>query len=136
MYLARAGIETIKQKLDIRQTITPLEYLSASLKLLHDSSAYRPADKDYILHHLLAVSVDALVRPWAAVRTWTQTIWDSFEEGWCKWEDTRYIQDERIRISYTGGAPGSSEAGPQRMQPVSSVLPSFPCKDFNGLSGC
>lgn len=135
MYVEREGIETIRQKLDIRQTLTPLEYISASLKLLHDTTACRPADRDHILRHVLSVSVDALTRPWGGVRKWTQSIWDSVEKGWCKWDDARFIQDERVRISYTGGAPPASQGGQHRPAAGSSI-PSFPCKDFNGLSGC
>lgn len=137
MYLERAGVQTLKQKLDMRESMSPLEYLSASLRLVHDPSACRPSDRDHILRHVMAVSVDALTRPWAGVRNWTQTIWDSVEKGWCSWDDARYIQDERVRISYTGGAPAVTAGGSvhTRPGPATSLL-SFPCKDYNGLSGC
>lgn len=137
MYIERAGIQTLKQKLDIRDSVTPLEYLSASLRLVHDPSACSPSDRDHILHHLTAVSIDALTRPWAGVRNWTQSIWDSVEKGWCRWEDANFIQDERVRISYTGGAPPSAAgAAVQSRAGVPGSLPSFPCKDYNGPSGC
>lgn len=138
MYVEREGIETIKQKLDIRQSITPLEYLSASLRLLHDPSAHRACDRDYILRHLLAVSIDAVTRLWAGVRRWTQTVWDSVEKGWCTWDDTAFIQEERVRISYTGGAPSTAgqPVTQNRNAGTSNNIPSFPCRDFNGLSGC
>lgn len=137
MYIEREGIQTLRQKLDIRESITPLEYLSASLRLLHDSSAYRPCDRDHILRHTMAVSIDALTRSWPGVRRWSQTIWDSVEKGWCKWDDAGFIHDERVRISYTGAAPSSaSSSSAVSGRAAGERLPSFPCKDFNSPSGC
>lgn len=71
MYIERDGVETLKQKLENRNSLNALEYLYATISLIHDASAYRPDDKNHILKHLLSVATDALARPWPAVRKWS-----------------------------------------------------------------
>lgn len=126
-------MSTLKQRLDNRNSLTPLEYIQASLSLLDDSTAYQPQDKDYIYKHTLYVATDALSRPWPAVRKWSQTIWDCVDRGRCVWSDSRFIQEERIRVSYTSG-PSSSSTNPQK--PNSWALRETLCRDFNSVGGC
>lgn len=134
MYVEREGVETLKQKLDNRNSLTALEYMYATISLLHDSAAFQPADKDAILKHLLCVATDALARPWPAVRKWSQHIWDCVDRGRCTWSDVGFIQEERIRMSYTSGAPSSSNTHPKTQANI--ITESLLCRDFNSISGC
>lgn len=140
MFLDRENLETVKERLDARKSMTSMEYLSATLSLLDDPSAYDKRDKDNILKHLLAVSVDARVRPWPAVRQWTQLIWDNVEKGRCTWASYGFIQDERVRISYMNTAP-SAHANPNTQQSkapivVNQEISTVVCRDFNSPGGC
>lgn len=138
MYLEREGLQTVKQRLDVRNSITSNEYIHASLSLLRDTESYDPSHREHIFNHIHDVSADILVRPWAAVRRWTQYVWDSVSKGKCKWSDDRYIQDARFRLAYTSGptpAPHSHAAGNSRSS-ANSDMRSVLCRDFNGSQGC
>lgn len=140
MYVDKEGCETAKQKLDVRHTLSPLEYINASLLLWNDPSAYDPEDSQPIIDHITEVSTDALVRPWSSVRRWSDFVWDSVDKGRCVWADTAFIRDARIRISYTNGAPSTSSSnggnygrgGSGYHNDLTSVI----CRDFNNISGC
>lgn len=120
--------------------MSALEYINASLLLLHDKSAYVQTDRDYILKHILAISTDALARPWLGVRRWSQYIWDQVDKGRCTWDNNTMIQDERIRISYTNGTVShvaSSISAQQKSQPNASQVTSVAlCREFNAVGGC
>lgn len=138
MYVDKEGCETARQKLDLRHTLSPLEYINASLLLWSDPSAYDPEDSQAIMDHITEVSTDALVRPWTSVRRWSNFIWDSVDKGRCVWSDTAFIRDARIRISYTNGAPSTSSNGAHvwggsgSQNDMTQVI----CRDFNNISGC
>lgn len=140
MFMEREGLETVKQKLEARNSMSALEYINASLLLLQDKSAYEPRDRELILKHILAVSTDALAGPWPDVRRWSQYIWDQVDKGRCTWDNTAMIQDERIRISYTNGSVSQIATGvsaqhkPQ--QPSTSPMSLAVCREFNAPSGC
>lgn len=140
MFIDQDGLETHKQKLDVRNTLTALEYISASLSLLADPSAYDPKDRDNILRLIIAVSIDTRSMPWAGVRRWSQLIWDNIEKGRCNWSDHLFIQDERVRISYMSGNPSANanssgqnqKSSNQQNQAFNDVI----CREFNSPSEC
>lgn len=139
-YIDREGVQTLKQKLDLRSSMTAIEYISCSLLLLRDPDAFHPDDKHDILQHITDVSVDANTLAWPAVRRWTQTIWDAIERGRCTWANYHYIQQERVRISFvTSNQPNNmsqnshaSRPSAQQTTDVRSLL----CRDYNGPHGC
>lgn len=142
MFLDRENLETIKERLDARKSMTAMEYVSATLSLLDDPVAYDNRDKNNILKHLLAVSIDARSRSWPAVRQWTQLIWDNVEKGRCKWDSYGFIQDERVRISYMNSTPSvhANINSQQSKAPNPAVHQgeggNVVCRDFNSPSGC
>lgn len=102
MFLEREGLQNNRQKLDVRCSITSDEFMFCALALLNEKDSYQPEDRDDILAHLLAVATDILIRPWPAVRRWTQYVWDSVEKGRCRWSDHRFIQDAPILYERSG----------------------------------
>lgn len=100
MYLDREGIQTERQKLDVRASMSYHEYVCCLLSLLHDAKSHDSADRDHILSHFHAVATDAILRPWPNVRRWTQQVWDHIEKGRCKWSNETFIQNERVRLCY------------------------------------
>lgn len=141
MFIEREGVQTIRQKLDLRASLSMIEYISCTLSLLRDSDAYSHSDLHDIIRHLGAVAIDAMVRPWPNVRRWSQHIWDLVERGKCRWSDYQIIQDERFRISYMnlphqansatqGPAPARSTGGNQGNS--NGAI----CRDFNSVAGC
>lgn len=142
MFLDRENLETMKERLDARKSMTAMEYMSASLSLLDDPAAYDNRDKSNIIKHLLAVSIDARFRPWPAVRQWTQLIWDNIEKGRCKWDNYGFIQDERVRISYMSSTPSAhANINSQQSKSTSATvqnaqMSSVVCREFNSQVGC
>lgn len=135
MYVEREGIQTLKQKLDVRASLSALEYLNAMIVLLHDTSAYDPNDFAAMFKHVMCVATDALARPWPGVRKWSQYIWDAVDKGRCRWSDAGFIQEERVRISYTNGPPAPNPSIVKNT-PSAQHLESVLCRDFNSASGC
>lgn len=141
MFIEREGIQTTRQKLELRSSLSMVEYMSCSLALLQDKDAYSEGDLHDIIKHLGAVAIDAMVQPWPNVRRWSQHIWDLVERGKCRWSDYQAIQDERFRISYMN-LPQQGGSGPQSGTSVraSSSTPvnvsTAICRDFNNISGC
>lgn len=111
MFLYRSGLQTPKQKLDIRANLSMIEYVNCTLLLIQDPDAFSQEDLPHILAHLTAVTTDAMVRPWSTVRSWSQYIWDCVERGKCSWTSYQFIQDERVRMSFISGAPSGNTAG-------------------------
>lgn len=64
MYLYQEGVNTVKQRLECRYSMTAMEYVDATLALLSDTHAYDPLDYQDIICHLRKVSCDSLERPW------------------------------------------------------------------------
>lgn len=91
-----------------------------------------------MLKYLGAVITDGMVRPWANVRRWTQGIWDTIERGKCKWNSYYFIQEQRVRVSYStlqqvpAVAPSGIGAHIQQSHEGAALL----CRDFNGPQGC
>lgn len=140
MFLEREGLQTNRQKLDVRCAMTSDEYMYCALALLHEKDSHQPEDKNDILLHVFAVATDILTRPWPAVRRWTNYVWDSVEKGRCKWNDYLFIQDARVRLSYMTAPAhlgGGSGMGPRQGAPGSgSEYKSVVCPDFNAPQGC
>lgn len=140
MFLEREGLQTNRQRLDLRCAMTSDEYIYCVLALLHEKDSCQHEDRDDILAHLFAVVTDILNRPWPAVRRWTQYVWDSVERGRCKWSDYRFIQDARVRLSYmTGPAPvggGSSIGVRGGASATGNECKSVVCPDYNAPQGC
>lgn len=137
MFIDREGMQTAKQRLEVRANMSFNEYINCSLLLLNDEETYNPSDLKHILRHLSAVTTDAMVRPWAGVRRWSQYIWDCVERGKCKWDGYNFIQDERVRMSYMSGPQPSVPAHTSntRAQGQDSLVVVL-CRDFNGPTGC
>lgn len=137
VYLDREGVQTERQKLDIRATMSYQEYVSCFLSLLHDTKSHDPADRDDILLHFHAVATDAIHISWPHVRRWTQQIWDHVEKGRCKWSSYTFIQNERVRVCYMNMTQqGGNAAPPRNASMPSSDLRYVLCRDFNSTSGC
>lgn len=139
MFLYREGLSTMKQKLDARPTMTASEYTDAMLTLLSDRRAFDPKDFHDIFHHLRKVTRDSLERPWAAVRRWTQYIWDSIEDGAITWADADVIQEEKVRICLTSTQNHHQQSNAntykipaRRNQGLQEVA----CRAYNTRNGC
>lgn len=63
MYVSREGAYTQKQKLDIRHSVSAIEYIDTTLSLLADKRAFVPDDYNHIMYHLRKVTRDATERP-------------------------------------------------------------------------
>lgn len=137
MFIFRAGLQTVKQKLDERASMSMIEYINSTLLLLQDPDAFCPDDLPHILFHMAAVTTDAMVRPWHAVRTWSQYVWDCIERNKCNWNSYQFIQDERVRMSFISGTPsGGSLNANSSSKSVSNDSRPVLCRDYNSLSGC
>lgn len=138
MFLERDGYETVKQRAEIRTSMTQLEYLNASLLLLNDKTAYRHVDLPHIIHHLSQVSTDAIALPWHGVRKWSQYIWDQIERGKCSWRDKALIQEERVRLSFIGqsNAFQPHTSGSHIHHQKANELVVVVCSAFNSPAGC
>ena len=130
MYIDREACQTTKQKLDVRCTLAPLEYISAIIALLRDKRAYSPHDHGHIMSHLQDLTHDAAERPWPAVRKWSQQVWNQIERGDIRWSDYQLIQNLRVRMAITAG-PASQEHGAAKQGLVEVV-----CRDHGKRSGC
>ena len=131
MFLEKSGMSTLKQKLEHRHLMNKDEYLTAFLALLKKKAAYDLDDYDYLFAHLHNVSTDGLSRPWRDVLRWSQLMFDKVEARELSWKDRVDMQDERVRISMTGG-------GDETTSKVkgSSSNSSVACPEFNGERGC
>lgn len=138
MYIDREGLQTPKQRLEVRATMTFHEYMNCTLLLLNDEEAYDKSDLQHILFHLSAVATDAMFRPWPGVRRWTQAIWDYIERGKCQWDSYVFIQNERVRMSYMSGSqtnnqlPHANGSRTAAQEPAVVVV----CRDYNAPGGC
>ena len=135
MFVTREGAQTVKQKLEIRPSLSMIEYINASLSLIMDSRAYAPADREYILAHIQDVTQEALDRPWEGVRRWSQHVWDQIDNGAFQWADVQKIQNQRFRILTLGGATAGVRPGSHNEQ-KGGPRKEFICRALNSRSGC
>lgn len=135
MYLYRDGLQSMKQRLDARNSMSLNEYIDAVLALLADRRAYTVADYNDIMDHVRKVTRDALERPWPAVLRWTNYVWDAVESGQMTWGDRDMIQDERIRLCLTSNSMSTSSTSyndTKKPHSVSQVI----CRAYNTRMGC
>ena len=132
MYAIREGAHTLKQKLDIRPTLSFAEYVNASIALIRDNRAFNPGDREHILEHIQDVTQDALERPWEGTRKWSQHIRDEVEKGRLAWTDHQSIHNKRCMMAILGSqrpsATGESVKGNSRRECI--------CRAFNSRGGC
>ena len=105
MYLDRPGANTIKKKLDLRDSMTFHEYMSCFIKMIRDPLADQARNSDTLLEHLQQVVQDVAVRDWRSVRRWSQHTFDAMENGSYWWEDRPDIQFERFRYALMAARP-------------------------------
>ena len=129
MFLERPGLNTLKEKLAVRITITSGEYVNALIALLMEDGAFTVEDGPHILRHLHEVSTDSMCRKWPAVRVWSQRVFDLIERKKIGWADYQLIQNERVQAAIAH-YPSTSTGTPQ------SGTMQFPCSDFNSSRGC
>ena len=130
MYVTREGAQTVKQKLDIRSTLTYHEYMNALLALITDSRAFHPEERDHIMAHILDVSRDAMDRPWDTVRKWSQYIWDEVEKGNLTWRDRQSIHNHRCMMAIPSSRPPLVHEGRQTSKRDCI------CRAYNSRGGC
>ena len=133
MYLDRPGLNTVRKKLDARQTMTYQEYVCAYLKMVRDPRANQSHLVYYHLEHLQQIAEDALKREWAATRDWSQKVLDEIEKGSYDWADSQTIQLERLNMALN--YPRQASQGSNH-QYVADRAEGEPCKDFNSDRGC
>ena len=132
MYVNREGCATLKQKLEVRTSLSPMVYVNATIRLVNDSRACAAGEREHILRHLQDVTHDVMVRPWENVRRWSQYVWDAVERREIAWDDTQSIHNHRMTIALTGpgrtGTSGSAESRTNRQKAI--------CRPFNARGGC
>ena len=128
MYISREGIQTLKQKLDIRASLSMPEYVNASIALLMDKRAYHPGDADHVLAHIQDVTHDVLLRPWEGIRRWSQHVWDEVEKGNITWDQHQIIHNQRVMMAITANR---QSAGPETRSRRECI-----CRAFNSRPGC
>ena len=131
MYLDRPGLNTIKKKLDVRDTMTFHEYLIATIKMIRDPRAEQQDSNDHLLEHLQQVVQDAASRDWPSVRRWSQSTFDAVELGSLGWEDRYGVQIERMRHAIL-----ATIRDPSHPTVNTGDKRDIPCKDFNAPIGC
>ena len=127
MYVAREGHSTMKQKLDNRTTLSPMEYIQATLRLVNDPRACKQEDRDHILLHLQDVTHDIMERPWEGVRRWSQYVWDAVERGEFKWSDAQLILNKRLAMAMMAGGKQSHSSNTEHKGAKVEVI----CRVFN-----
>ena len=135
MYVSREGVSTLKQKLDIRSSLSQMEYINATLMLVNDKRACSSIERDGILRHLQDVTHDVMVRPWENVRRWSQYVWDAVERRELSWADSQQIHNHRVTIAINGSGSGRS-AHPVMDNNQRSNKQELICRSFNTRAGC
>ena len=143
-FLERAGCNTLKSKLDARESMACLEYINATHKLLQNSRAYDPEDREDIMAHLTMVTRDAKCRLWADVLKWSQEVWDGVERGDFGWDDKQLIHNLKLDLALANGHQGQGHSqGQGHGRSSNSNYQNGPqganhnlCKEFNSARGC
>ena len=133
MYVEREGAQTLKQKLDNRTSLSPMEYVNAAIALVNDNRAYDGGDRGAILRHIQDVTHDIMERPWDVVRRWSQRVWDAVEKKHFTWGDDQHIQNLRASIAISGSnktTQGNSNSEGKGSK--SEVI----CRMYNSRNGC
>ena len=96
MYLTKQGVNTLKKKLEARESMTFQEYILAYIRMVRDPRAAQSHLIYYHMEHLQNLAEDAIKRDWGAARSWSQSTLDDIEAGVYSWEDTQTIQMQRL----------------------------------------
>ena len=129
MYLNKPGVNTIKKKLEARDSMTFTEYILAYVKMIRDPRADQMGNIRAHLEHIQHLAEDAMARDWSGARGWSQQTLDDIEKGTYTWDDWQLIQLERMKHAIN--TPRNPQSG--IAQKDDRVLP---CRDFNGERGC
>ena len=130
MYIQRPGVNTLKKKLDARESMTFNEYVFAFLKMTRDPRANLTEDMGNLLLHLQQVAEDSILRDWSATRRWSQATFDAIERGDYTWADRQEIQFERLHHAIPQARPQYTD----RSEKLDRR--DLPCRDFNSVTGC
>ena len=108
MYLDRPGVETVKKKLELRNTMTYSEYMVAVIKLIRDPRHdQNEIPRDTLLEHVQQIVEDSTSRDWSTVRRWSQATFDAVERGDYSWQDRQHIQIQRIHHALLATRPST-----------------------------
>ena len=133
MYVDRFNGQTLKKKLESRDSVTALEYINAFISLLRDKRLPESSDHRFMFAHLHDVSRDAVRRPWQDIRQWSQRVFDGIERGEFYWDDSQRIQNERFSLALGAGIPQQGQPGNAEIRVrVQEVI----CPDYNSDRGC
>ena len=132
MYIKKPGVNTLKKKLDARESISFNEYVVAFIKMVRDPRAGQLKNVDNLLEHLQQVAEDTLVRDWPSARRWSQETFDAIERGDHSWDDKHQIQFDRL--SHAISAAKGQQNYPQPTERLERK--DMPCRDYNSATGC
>ena len=137
-FLKRPGVTHYKQKLEARSTMTVLEFIESTMRLILHPRGCHPGDRKYIMDHIQDVARDAQERPWPTVRRWSQEIWDDIEAGDLEWHMTQEIFNRRMLAGLpTTSAPPLTKSGGGAKPHRAEALAQQPiCRRFNSRDGC
>ena len=140
MYVERLSGQTLKKKLENRESVSALEYINAFISLLRDKRVPENKDNKFMFAHLHDVTRDAVRRPWREVRQWSQRVFDGVERGEFFWDDSQAIQNERFSLALGGSMTGGSylsQPGACTSQEVNGrACLEVICPEFNSDRGC
>ena len=114
MYIQRAGVKTAIAKQQARTDMTYQEYIGGFLAMLKDGRVWDPDTFWQKFDHLCDISREAVARPWAPVRAWSQRTFDRIETLEITWADTNAIQEDKHSYSVDepqSGAPTAPTTG-------------------------
>ena len=130
MYIKKAGVNTLKKKLEERESMTFNEYILAYIRMVRDPRADQMGNIYHHLEHLQHLAEDALARDWGCARAWSQDTLDDIEKGAYTWQDQHLIQLDRIKHALGAKSQHDAQTQQSREERVT------PCREFNGERGC
>ena len=137
MFIAREGVRTLKEKMEVRSSMKSGEYINALIALLQSPAAYESENHAHMNKHLHEVSTDSLSRPWKNVLAWSQHVFDEVEKKNVQWHEYQLIQNARFRLCF---AATDTQFAPQVFSQHNSYAAGgkmlVSCPDFNQAKGC
>ena len=104
--------------------------MNAFVCMLCDPRARDMAALPYQLAHLKDVTTDIVARPWSAVHSWTQCVFDSIDSSTYNWPDAQQIQNNRFRLSFNGPAINQPQEGSGKKREVMCMDLNSKCCSF------
>ena len=89
---ARQGVNTIKKKLEVRESMSFKKYILAYIMMVRDPRAAQTQSVYYHLEHLQHLAENALLGDWPAARSSSQNTLD----GTYLWQDTYTFEMEGL----------------------------------------